>query len=834
MSTLTTTSAASTARTFVSDPNDEAEGWFGSFLEQEDLATEWQNISEAWQVASVDFPDPSQTAGYIIYLAQRKISQRLFRLKSTDLPDVPPLVLDTFFTTSGKCASKGVTLKAKLGLDLWTRLPTCLEWPENLELRKNLGPEPDKFPFRALRVFFKDSYEQSTTAGSLPSALLRRMRQSFGNIKPTRAAQLFSEMLCSYESEMSNPLYSPYGRIISIVQSSGFGKSALAAELSGYSYCKSSTANDTFRVMSLTICIRSEEVGFPYRDDGIADFLQGGRDGDFTGQVQRLFFTIFATVLALVQSSGWDQAAQKMKQLAVDSQERTAWLSHILRATKRHEQSIPFERLREVSDTLSSVLGDNTHFFIGLDEAMNLSRDRLAMLRRLFGPQADGTRLAARCWLVLLGTSSQIASITPATGQAGSDRVDSGRFTQFPPFTALDILRGPAVASLQRTGEVQQMACYSRPLWSTLLEGDGGLQPALDAQRLVLLKVLGLNHEHLLQQARERNQMVEDDAMSLLSWRVAFHTADNAVEGVSALQKRARRHIMRKGPGLAYLISAGSTVSFVHPPEPLVAHYCAGALDGIWVAAVTALGDAYYAEAEIAGAGALGEVAAQLLLMAARDEAGRVRGRTCESNPPIQLRELLRLLLPSETDPGRPGAQALLDGTLSFLQILELKRPAATTLSSRFLSAAYAASCGLMGKPNQPVWDILLPVRLASDQMSYVAVQVKNQTDGRRLDKDHRRALVSQLPRVEGDAMRCFLFLQLSGRSAKSCQTEVEVEDDVLMVWLWGCFESQDLALWQCIPGLKQAFCTLLDMVAPDSRVPGLKQALQDATEPWF
>lgn len=128
--------------------------------------------------------------------------------------------------------------------------------------------------FPALRVFFKESFEPIAGAGEPENtSLTRRLKESMVQLRPTVAADVSVTMLNCHESD--NTILPPYGRVMSVVQSSGYRQSTLAAELSSYhSYRETDSA-----VYGVSLCLREEsQIGFPYRDDSVCDYVSDCSD----------------------------------------------------------------------------------------------------------------------------------------------------------------------------------------------------------------------------------------------------------------------------------------------------------------------------------------------------------------------------------------------------------------------------------------------------------------------------------------------------------------------------------------------------------------------------
>lgn len=95
-------------------------------------------------------------------------------------------------------------------------------------LRQTLAPEPRRFPVRALGTWYKVSFRQIVEDSPLEPVIADLLRQRTRKLKPTKAATLLAEVLEAYETDMLNPDCQRYGRTFAIVQSSGYGKRALA------------------------------------------------------------------------------------------------------------------------------------------------------------------------------------------------------------------------------------------------------------------------------------------------------------------------------------------------------------------------------------------------------------------------------------------------------------------------------------------------------------------------------------------------------------------------------------------------------------------------------
>ncbi|CAO1627752.1 unnamed protein product [Sympodiomycopsis kandeliae] len=106
------------------------------------------------------------------------------------------------------------------------------------------------------------------------AAMLSRLKTTFKTPHVTKALDLFAHVLSLYEGEAQSPALRRYARSFALVQSSGYGKSALLFQLASW---KMGTRHMLFM---LSFNLRSNMV-FPRRDSFIAEWFYMGRTKEF-------------------------------------------------------------------------------------------------------------------------------------------------------------------------------------------------------------------------------------------------------------------------------------------------------------------------------------------------------------------------------------------------------------------------------------------------------------------------------------------------------------------------------------------------------------------------
>ncbi|CAO1612747.1 unnamed protein product [Sympodiomycopsis kandeliae] len=297
-----------------------------------------------------------------------------------------------------------------------------------------------------------------------------------------------------------------HSRCLSLIQSSGCGKSRLVQELQKAPEC-----------YVISICLRKEkdlgQYGYPLGDTEICKLLTEPaglskvpqRDG---GYVQRIRVAAFL-------SSLYTQAAMILKEKRPPSMSAAnVWARRIARPNREkgpnyREQFLhgvlqsaralleEWQTISEESSAMSAaqntairaaidlqgLLEPNALLIVALDEASTLSEGSkhqthsIDSVRSLFVPSiSESLSAPARSWLLLCDTNSSLGTIVPRQAEATSARLYQGTLKLFGPFFAFPINvkltkdrqnkllweLPPLVSSIRSI-----QALFGRPLWSS-------------------------------------------------------------------------------------------------------------------------------------------------------------------------------------------------------------------------------------------------------------------------------------------------------------------------------------------------------------------------------
>ncbi|CAO1637970.1 unnamed protein product [Sympodiomycopsis kandeliae] len=334
------------------------------------------------------------------------------------------------------------------------------------------------------------------------------------------AATALASHLNRLESLMQKQDFSKAGayhsRTLTIVQSSGCGKTRMVEELHNQS--------DFFVV---SICLRSKkdagQTGYPIGDVTIFEYLKKGpRDPSWRNSSEylackagALLYALYTEILESLDGRGTaDVSEHWTKQISrqpatsnpTAKQAREYFLQRVaMVATAKFEQ-LEAQATRSKDDTMAirqglhidtaalanqirDRLGTKAFLVVAFDEAAALSLmadaaspvDRtIAAFRTYFVPEfGDGRLLApSRSWLILMDTNSALGSLAPRPPEATSARVITKELRLFSPYFALDI---NVKLSPKRKKEILQelspmcsslrsvQAFFGRPLWQSYI-----------------------------------------------------------------------------------------------------------------------------------------------------------------------------------------------------------------------------------------------------------------------------------------------------------------------------------------------------------------------------
>ncbi|ETW80221.1 hypothetical protein HETIRDRAFT_475834 [Heterobasidion irregulare TC 32-1] len=571
----------------------------------------------------------------------------------------------------------------------------------------------------------------------------KRLDRAFHEEYRGGAVNDFFQALEEYESIYKRDIH--YGKIISILQSSGTGKSRLVEELGS-------------RIPTLSVCFRgSEEVtqGWPPRDHGVYEFFAKNRAPQFRGE--ELAAAFYGALLEVVkdtigQSASPKEAmiawqvqfpAEQRQELFIDVVQRaeqmladnTAELEHI--RTKGFESETPTDdelqgiitrhhevflllvkaRLMDLAQKLKTLSYDR--FVFAFDECtlLNMGKDTMKTPRP---PGAHMSLIALEriikvidyyedthgvvFWHLLLDTNSSVPFLAGTGDIASSFRLRDA-LKPLPVWVYLGLDQFKMDVQIKKPEDalsLKNLKQFGRPLWATS-------ETHMDLVRLAIIKLF---------RGPSFDATDQDHVLAAFANRVLLEVGESAAASRVAVVAVARH--MRILMGVV-----GGIVVTKAPSEPLLAIAATQVLNqasDTYNIAMKTLLEKLIINGVVLDRGLQGELCGRLLMILTRDKATLPRGgefvpmiesRRALAIPPVRLDQFLITLLGDKFGLGNEKAQRqhrnnliswASDVWLNFTHFIEVDTNI-SKLKPDFLRDLWTRTCAVQCKFSQPVMD---------------------------------------------------------------------------------------------------------------------------------
>ncbi|CAO1633610.1 unnamed protein product [Sympodiomycopsis kandeliae] len=481
-----------------------------------------------------------------------------------------------------------------------------------------------------------------------------------------------------------------------------------------------------------------------------------------------------------------------------------------------------------------------SHFILALDEITSLEQAQIMEIRRLFF--IDSHLIPApHLWLVIAGNNTGLDLAAPVPGDYGSGRSDARERIHFEPFVAFPSLPGPEEPFEEACiGVLDQITRTGRPLFRSLLgvyeeEGMDAQASATRLHSLILQKLLGTQYRSMLDAARSSGKLSQSHGLALLVFRVAFHNTQNAaLQGKRDIQKRLRAVLDNRAFAFGYLLSGGQDIRVIFPIEPCIAQACSAVMDKLWVATIQSLANTFYGEVLAPDSGSLGEILAQIWLLAAVDKCRPLR----EGTSACKLLVFLHALLPTSCSNGLSEAieakPVLDDCIVHFKQFHELMKHK-ESIDQALLLAYFVRCTAILGAVGQSKWDLIIPIHIRKEghdtvdesSMSALWIQVKNRREGDPPPNDFDPARIIG---PDTNVIKVAFWVEVNGSDRMAGRTKVAMSGDTLHIHLWNRFDRHDFHEKSVVKAISQ----LLKAAPPSSSVEGIATALANVVSGGF
>ncbi|OJJ43558.1 hypothetical protein ASPZODRAFT_161487 [Penicilliopsis zonata CBS 506.65] len=323
----------------------------------------------------------------------------------------------------------------------------------------------------------------------------------------------------------------------------------------------------------------------------------------------------------------------------------------------------------------------------------------------------DLTRLVGNYFAVCLDTTPKVGTFSPPLCHDPSQKTikqgDSIPHTLFPPVNAIntwDIFASRPCSEPDGSDQSKrELFKLGRPLWGGRLDTGSSLEEVME---LASQKTIGNSPSH---------------ALALFSYRVNFYVTQNSL--AEELVGSWLRYLL-------YINPSRELMRTIQPSEPVLAHTAAEKMrdPAIRFYVVKNLARACF-EGSI-NMGDIGEMVAALILLFAFDATDP------ENHPcPVRFQRFLCSLLGSEIcqDIGMRAASdqdmftLWQDGQVFFNHFIR----AETSPTLPMLHAAYRRGAALFLPERFPGADVLVPIKLPDDEVTFLVIQVKNRKHDR-------------------------------------------------------------------------------------------------------
>ncbi|KAF8321931.1 uncharacterized protein EI90DRAFT_3078526 [Cantharellus anzutake] len=455
------------------------------------------------------------------------------------------------------------------------------------------------------------------------------------------AAYAFIQHLEEIDKEPGNSRKPRYAKAISIIQSSGTGKSRMLTEVGT-------------QIFTLPICLRGAwDPGYPLSDTPVFDYFQSLKikcgDNDWSisalGGITSFLAAAHETMLTSLQNILTEEKCEKAEVLGHWHEMMEGGRARIYR---RKFFGVVIERANELKNDYSTTqkspkredenydaighardfyhrhakaaVGNLVEFIKSLtsnplcvtyfDEAHELGKCFWIMLR-LLQNQDDSIKM----WYIFMGTKSSLTDFAPPQNMISARLRKEVRRLE-PPYFALDFdqyaieeAKTSKISTIGHLGTLHHLAQYGRPLWRAMSPevGDGLVD-------LAVWKLIA---------GEEFNAGSRDHVFAVLAQRICLDPVLSNAEAIE-LANRSVSHHMRLLAG----ISTENAMFFTHSPsEPILALGAASILydpdpmaSGRLPQVLRTLSQDL-CHAGLIEKGLMGELAARFLLLTARDYA---------------------------------------------------------------------------------------------------------------------------------------------------------------------------------------------------------------------
>ncbi|KAF8343175.1 uncharacterized protein EI90DRAFT_3115693 [Cantharellus anzutake] len=591
------------------------------------------------------------------------------------------------------------------------------------------------------------------------------------------APRSFIRHLDQIDREEGNLNKPRYAKSISVVQSSGAGKSRMLTEVGA-------------RIFTLPICLRTPgSSGYPLADEPVSEYFNelktqcGNNDLSIStvAGIASFFAAAHETMLASLKVilgegncarkdvlGSWHRRMEGEGRGAF----RVKFFESVMERTKQLKKSYgvgsgnspklddgngfkrnkegkkgkkggpitlarsyyakdakkAVEDLMEFIKTLTS--GSDPLCITYFDEAHELGMCFWIMLL-LLQNQKDSVRM----WYVFMGTKSSITYFAPRPQDMVSARLREEQRRLEPPFFALGFdqyareqAKTPTLVKMGQFETMEHISQYGRPLWRAMLPMPGDELINVAAYKLTAAEVRGFHAGNKLH------------VFAVLSQRLCLDLVLASAEAAE-LADRSVSHHLRLLTGL----SVNNAILYTHSPsEPILALgaarilYHPDAPNGLLRSVLETLSKGL-CHAGLVEKGLMGELAARFLLLTARDFAAPVDGKHRNFLKPVRLLDVLQTLFGGNGWCDRSVKTAFCDAFVNFTHWTITKNFLPQMPSRKLLANLWARGAILQCCFNQTSIDFLCPVYFGSvepgaifdcDQLSGLVVQVKNKKEG--------------------------------------------------------------------------------------------------------
>ncbi|KAF8324209.1 uncharacterized protein EI90DRAFT_3076333 [Cantharellus anzutake] len=480
------------------------------------------------------------------------------------------------------------------------------------------------------------------------------------------AAYAFIQHLEEIDKEPGNSRKPRYAKAISIIQSSGTGKSRMLTEVGT-------------QIFTLPICLRGAwDPGYPLSDTPVFDYFQSLKikcgDNDWSisalGGITSFLAAAHETMLTSLQNILTEEKCEKAEVLGHWHEMMEGGRARIYRrkffgvvieranelkndysttqkSPKREDENEDYDAIGHARDFYhrhaKAAVGNLVEFIKSLtsnplcvtyfDEAHELGKCFWIMLR-LLQNQDDSIKM----WYIFMGTKSSLTDFAPPQNMISARLRKEVRRLE-PPYFALDFdqyaieeAKTSKISTIGHLGTLHHLAQYGRPLWRAMSPevGDGLVD-------LAVWKLIA---------GEEFNAGSRDHVFAVLAQRICLDPVLSNAEAIE-LANRSVSHHMRLLAG----ISTENAMFFTHSPsEPILALGAASILydpdpmaSGRLPQVLRTLSQDL-CHAGLIEKGLMGELAARFLLLTARDYAAPSQEGHRNLRDPVPLLGFLQSL----------------------------------------------------------------------------------------------------------------------------------------------------------------------------------------------